>query len=113
MIVKSQLIEQLAKKHATLTVPEIADMVQRMLTTMETTLCQGNRIEIRNFGSFSIRYHAVRRARNPKTGEKLMAKPRRGIHFKPGKWMRERINHARQQGVVIQIKEKNTLEQKE
>ncbi len=97
MLVKSKLIEQLAKKQPFIAVEEVHHLVNIVLETMAKTLCQGGRIEIRGFGTFAIRYHQARRARNPKTGQQFMTEPSYGIHFKVGKALRERVQTSRLQ----------------
>ncbi len=72
MIVKSQLIEQLAKKQPFIEGTEVSSLVNLLLDTMTDALHQGGRIEVRGFGSFSLRIHKARKARNPKTGEKIV-----------------------------------------
>ncbi len=59
---------------------------------MGETLASGDRIEIRGFGSFSLRRLAARSGRNPKTGELIAVTGRHVPHFKPGKALRERVN---------------------
>ena len=53
---------------------------------------QGERIEIRGFGSFSLHYRAPRTGRNPKTGDKVELEGKYVPHFKPGKELRDRAN---------------------
>ncbi len=55
---------------------------------MASTLAQGERIEIRGFGSFSLHYRAPRTGRNPKTGDKVELEGKYVPHFKPGKELR-------------------------
>jgi integration host factor subunit beta len=61
---------------------------------MSEVLSAGQRIEIRGFGSFSIRYRAPRLGRNPKTGTKVALASRFVPHFKPGKDLRDKVNEA-------------------
>ncbi|OZO45671.1 integration host factor subunit beta, partial [Pseudomonas fluorescens] len=56
------------------------------------TLADGERIEIRGFGSFSLHYRAPRVGRNPKTGESVSLPAKHVPHFKPGKELREQVN---------------------
>ena len=63
-----------------------------MLDHMAEALAEGERIEIRGFGSFSLHYRAARLGRNPKTGEKVELLAKYVPHFKPGKELRERVN---------------------
>jgi len=57
---------------------------------VETLLSEG-RIELRNFGVFEIKQRKPRRARNPKTGERVAVPPRAVVTFKPGREMAERV----------------------
>ena len=68
------------------------DAVKEMLEHMASTLAQGERIEIRGFGSFSLHYRAPRTGRNPKTGDKVELEGKYVPHFKPGKELRDRAN---------------------
>ncbi len=62
---------------------------------MAEALESGERIEIRDFGSFDVRQRSARLARNPKTGESVHLPVKKKIHFKPGKEMRERVDASR------------------
>lgn len=73
-----------------------------MLDHMAEALAEGERIEIRGFGSFSLHYRAPRLGRNPKTGEKVELIGKFVPHFKPGKELRERVNLSLQAGEPIQ-----------
>ena len=59
---------------------------------MIETLSQGERIEIRGFGSFEVRLREPRIAHNPKTGERVDLPARKVVHFKPGVELRNRVN---------------------
>ena len=65
---------------------------REILEQMASTLQNGDRIEIRGFGSFSLHYRAPRVGRNPKTGDKVELTGKYVPHFKPGKELRERVN---------------------
>lgn len=90
-MLRSELINQLTAKMQNYSVPEIAGMVEIIIDSLESTLHAGSRIEIRGFGSFSLHYHAPRKAHNPKTGKQLVTPPKYLPHFKPGKILRERV----------------------
>ena len=66
---KSELIERLATQQSHIPAKTVEDAVKEMLEHMASTLAQGERIEIRGFGSFSLHYRAPRTGRNPKTGD--------------------------------------------
>lgn len=68
---KSELIERLATQQPHIPAKAVEDAVKEMLEHMASTLAQGERIEIRGFGSFSLHYRAPRTGRNPKTGDKV------------------------------------------
>lgn len=89
---KSELIERLCAVQTHLSAKEIEDAVKDVLEHMSKTLEDGERIEIRGFGSFSLHYREPRIGRNPKTGEKVELEGKCVPHFKPGKELRERVN---------------------
>jgi len=65
---------------------------------MSNALANGERIEIRGFGSFSLHYRPPRMGRNPKTGETVELAGKYVPHFKPGKEMRDRVNESLREG---------------
>jgi len=91
---KSELIEMLVDRHEQLSVKDIELSVKTMLDHMTESLSQGDRIEIRGFGSFSLHYRAPRTGRNPKTGESVSLDAKYVPHFKPGKELREQVNDS-------------------
>jgi len=91
---KSELIEKIALVHTQLSVRDVELAVKMMLDQMTAALAEGERIEIRGFGSFSLHFHAARLGRNPKTGEKVNLMGKYVPHFKPGKELRERVNRG-------------------
>ncbi|HVY53565.1 MAG TPA: integration host factor subunit beta [Gammaproteobacteria bacterium] len=92
MLIKSQLIAELSKQLSYIPEKDIMLGVNQILNIMGDALSNGDRIEIRGFGSFSLHYRPPRKAHNPKTGEKLMTEPKYAAHFKPGKELRDKIN---------------------
>ena len=91
---KSELIEILAQKQIQLAYKDVELAVKTMIDHMGTTLANGERIEIRGFGSFSLHYRPPRVGRNPKTGASVELAAKYVPHFKPGKEMRERVNES-------------------
>ena len=89
---RSELTSQLAVHLAHLPAEQIEAAVRSLLDRMGLSLQNGERIEIRGFGGFSLRHHEPRVGRNPKTGEPVQLPARYSIHFKPGKEFRERVN---------------------
>lgn len=91
---KSELIERLIEQHPQLSVKDVELAVKTMLDHMTEALSNGDRIEIRGFGSFSLHYRAPRIGRNPKTGEAVSLDAKYVPHFKPGKEMRDQVNNS-------------------
>lgn len=87
---KSELIERLASQQSHIPAKAVEDAVKEMLEHMASTLAQGERIEIRGFGSFSLHYRAPRTGRNPKTGDKVELEGKYVPHFKPERTTRPR-----------------------
>ncbi len=89
---KAQLVEevarttQLTKKHAEL-------IVNTVFESIVESLRDGEKIELRGFGSFRIRQRGARIGRNPKTGDRVDVPPKRIPYFKPGKELKELLNH--------------------
>jgi integration host factor subunit beta len=106
-MIKSELITKIGRKQDHLPERDVALCVNKIIDTMIEHLADGKRIEIRDFGSFSLHYRPSRLAHNPKTGEKLYTDPKHAVHFKPGKAMKERINDSK--GIPI----KEAKEEKE
>jgi integration host factor subunit beta len=91
-MMKSELIERIARKQSHLAYKDVELAVKSMLEQMSNSLSSGERIEIRGFGSFSLHYRPPRAGRNPKTGGSVSLPGKHVPHFKPGKELRERVN---------------------
>lgn len=89
---KSELIEALAARQVHLKADDVDMAVKTLLEQMSAALSNGERIEIRGFGSFSLHYRPPRIGRNPKTGAAVALHGKHVPHFKPGKELRERVN---------------------
>ena len=92
---KSELIETIASKQKHLPAKDVELAVKHVLEIMSEALANGDRIEIRGFGSFSLHYRPPRMGRNPKTGETVALAGKHVPHFKPGKSLRARVNSFR------------------
>lgn len=90
---KSDLIDNLINKNPSLQVSVVEESVKHILEQIISNLEQGNRIEIRSFGSFSLHFRQSRTGRNPKTGESVSLNSKYVPHFKAGKELKERVNH--------------------
>lgn len=90
---KSELIDRLAEQQKHLAHVDVELAVKAIIEQMSAALADGERIEIRGFGSFSLHYRAPRLGRNPKTGDAVSLPGKYVPHFKPGKALRERVNN--------------------
>lgn len=89
---KSDLLLILEKKFEYLPKREVERTLEKILQFFSSNLSKGNRIEIRDFGSFSTRLRKSRIGRNPSTGEKIQIKDKLLVHFTPGKKLKKIIN---------------------
>ena len=92
---KSELIQRMTERQDNLPLKDVELSVNHLLEVMSETLSNGDRIEIRGFGSFNLHYRPPRRAHNPKTGERVFTEAKHTPHFKPGKELRDRVNESR------------------
>ena len=67
------------------------EIVQKTFNAIVDTLVEERRIELRNFGVFEVKKRAARKARNPRTGEKVFVAEKFVVTFKPGKEMEEKV----------------------
>ncbi len=89
---RSELIERLAERLPFLMQRDAEQAVKVLQDTMVAALVQGQRIEVRGFGSFMVNTRAPRKGRNPRTGETVDVPAKRSVHFKPGKALREAVD---------------------
>lgn len=90
---KSDFVERLVKRLDSTDPEMIYEIVDRILQYMSEKLSEGERIEIRGLGSFTLRYRPPRTARNPRTGDSgVKVEGKYVLHFKPGKKLRDRVN---------------------
>jgi integration host factor subunit beta len=88
---KAELVEDVAEA-AELTKKDAERLVEIVFESIIDTLNQGEKIELRGFGSFRVRERGARRGRNPKTGDPVSIPAKRVPYFKPGKELKELIN---------------------
>ncbi|MBE0425379.1 MAG: integration host factor subunit beta [Nitrospirae bacterium] len=89
---KSVLIEKVTERIGSLTRKQTEIVVETVFESIKEALIRGEKIEIRGFGNFKPKQRRARRARNPKTGEKVDVPAKRVLHFKVGKALREAMN---------------------
>ena len=89
---KSGLIEAVAQRFPHLALPDVELVVNTVLEEMIGALQLGDRIEVRGFGSFSVRHRRSRQGRNPKTGSGISVPAKRIPFFTVGHELRDRVN---------------------
>jgi integration host factor subunit beta len=89
---KSVLIEKVSERIGSLTRKQTEIVVDTVFDSIKDALIRGEKIEIRGFGNFKPKSRKPRRARNPKTGEKVEVPEKKVLHFKVGKALREAMN---------------------
>ncbi|MDH2916071.1 MAG: integration host factor subunit beta [Gallionella sp.] len=92
---RSELIQRLAEQFPQLTIKDIDLTIRTILNELSRALANGDRAEIRGFGSFTLNYRPPRKGRNPKSGAPVSIPAKYVPHFKPGKELRERVDHPR------------------
>ncbi len=92
-MLKSDLIAILVQKRG-ITQKQAETTVETIFESMTTALCAGDNIEIRGLGAFHVKHYQGYNGRNPKTGQVIPVKPKRGILFRTGKELRDRVNRS-------------------
>ena len=87
---KKEIVKKISEDIG-LTQLKTKDIVQRTLDAIIHTLVSEGRIELRNFGVFEVKRRAPRKARNPRTGDKVFVPSKNVVTFKPGKEMEELV----------------------
>ncbi len=91
---KSGLIEAVAERTPHISKKDTEIVVNTIFDSMAQALRQGERIEIRGFGSFQVKIREAREGRNPKTGEPVHISAKRTPFFKVGKELKEMVDRA-------------------
>jgi len=89
---KSELIQRLAERNPHLLHRDIERIVQTVFDEIADALSEGNRVELRGFGAFSVKNRTARTGRNPRTGSAVSVDAKRVPYFKTGKDLRDRLN---------------------
>ena len=88
---KSRLIRFLSEQHS-MPQADAQTVVETVFESIASALEQGDRAELRGFGTFGLKERRAREGRNPKTGEAVSVEAKRVMFFKAGKEMRERVD---------------------
>ena len=93
VMTKAELVDEVARVVG-LTKKQAETIVNIVFDSIVESLRAGQKIELRGFGSFRLRSRKSRTGRNPKTGEKVEVPSKKIPYFKPGKELKELINHS-------------------
>ncbi|WOI53248.1 integration host factor subunit beta [Parvularcula sp. LCG005] len=91
-MIKSELVQILAAENPHLFVKDVEKIVNTIFDSVVEALEEGDRVELRGFGAFSLKHREARTGRNPRTGEAVEIEEKWSPFFKAGKEMRERLN---------------------
>lgn len=89
---KAELIDRITELKPQFTRKQVETIVNIVLDGIKDALSREDKVEIRGFGSFRIRYRRAKEGRNPKTGEAVSVPPKKVPFFKAGKEMRELVD---------------------
>ena len=89
---KSDLIKRISDGEVLLNEEDFEQSVNTILSLISNSLSNGNRVEIRNFGTFSIRSRKQRISRNPKTGTSVLVEAKHHPYFRASKHLKESLN---------------------
>ncbi len=92
-IVKSRLIKELKKSFPNFLTKDLEKLISVILNEIKNTLKRGERVELRGFGVLSTRFQKESIRRNPKTGEKVMVKQKKIVHWKMSKDLFKKLNN--------------------
>lgn len=91
---KSELIQRLAESHPHLYHRDVERIVSTVFDEISSALERGDRVELRGFGTFSVKHREARIGRNPRTGDTVQVAPKTVPFFKTGKQLRDLVNNA-------------------
>lgn len=89
---RSELINTILDKNPDMTQKQAEGLVEVILGEITQALSDGNRVELRGFGVFSVRQREERQGRNPRTGEAVTVEAKGVPFFKAGKLLKDRLN---------------------
>nr|WP_275064659.1 integration host factor subunit beta [Bartonella sp. AU55XJBT] len=92
IVVKSELVQIIARHNPHLVQRDVENIVNAIFEEISTALANGDRVELRGFGAFSVKSRSARNGRNPRTGEAVAVEEKWIPFFKTGKDLRDRLN---------------------
>jgi integration host factor subunit beta len=103
-VTKKEIVKTISEEIG-LTQLKTKEIVQKTFDAIVETLVEEKRIELRNFGVFEVKKRAARKARNPRTGDKVYVPEKYVVTFKPGKEMEERVRELERQAAEAATKQ--------
>ncbi|WP_062014685.1 integration host factor subunit beta [Aureimonas sp. AU4] len=91
-MIKSELVQIIAGRNPHLYQRDVETIVNAIFDEITQALCEGNRVELRGFGAFSVKNRPPRAGRNPRTGQAVDVEEKWVPFFRTGKELRERLN---------------------
>lgn len=91
-MIRSELIEKIAAENPHLYQRDVERIVGTIFDEIIDAMADGDRVELRGFGSFSVKKRDARVGRNPRTGESVTVEEKHVPFFKTGKLLRDRLN---------------------
>lgn len=91
-MIRSELIEKLVEENPHLAVRHVERIVNTIFDEIIDAMANGDRVELRGFGAFSVKERQARTGRNPRTGESVEVEKKHVPFFKTGKLLRDRLN---------------------
>ena len=98
-MIKSELIQRIAAQNSHLYQRDIEKIVNIILDRIVESMARGDRVELRGFGTFSVRFREAREGRNPRTGEAVAVGRTAFPYFKTGREMGRRLNRKPGEGL--------------
>ena len=91
-MIRSELIQKIADENPHLFQRDVERIVNTIFDEITDALANGDRVELRGFGAFSVKTRGARVGRNPRTGEAVSVEQKKVPFFKTGKLLRDRLN---------------------
>jgi len=93
-MIKSELVQKIADENPHLYQRDVERIVTTIFDSIINAMAEGNRVELRGFGAFSVKKRDARQGRNPRTGETVKVDEKHVPFFKAGKLLRDRLNES-------------------
>ena len=102
VVTKKEIVKTISEEIG-LTQLKTKEIVQKTFDAIVDSLVEDKRIELRNFGVFEVKQRAARKARNPRTGEKVFVPEKFVVTFKSGKEMEERVRELERRAAAARL----------